>query len=75
VKALDPKRIPKILDALKELWELEPDTRLGQLLLIAAFRDTDHRDKTSIEVWAQEDDLTLENLLKKLQSRKAPIET
>ena len=29
----DPKRIPKILNELKEIWSSFPDLRLGQLLL------------------------------------------
>ena len=28
----DPKRIPKILERLRKLWEASPDMRLGQLL-------------------------------------------
>lgn len=35
----DPKRIPKILDALEIYWEKQPDTRLGQLLMNVAFAD------------------------------------
>jgi hypothetical protein len=29
----DPKRIPVILDRLKEAWELAPDLRLPQLIM------------------------------------------
>jgi hypothetical protein len=72
-KPRDPARIDKIMSVISELWKLQPDTRLGQLMLIGAFRDTDHRDKTSIEMWAQEDDLTLENLSKLLKSEKARL--
>jgi uncharacterized protein YihD (DUF1040 family) len=32
----DPKRIPAVLDALRQAWERNPDLRLGQLLVIAA---------------------------------------
>ena len=53
------ERIPAILDALKQLWTLVPDQRLGQLLLNYIFREADHRDQTSIEMYAQEDDETL----------------
>lgn len=28
----DPKRIPKILKELQEIWEKNPDLRLGQLI-------------------------------------------
>ena len=65
------ERIPEILDALKELWELAPDLRLGQLLLNFAFRWGDHKEKTNYLMYEQEDNITLENLLKKLESEKA----
>jgi len=28
----DPDRIPKILNEIKEVWEMNPDLRLGQLI-------------------------------------------
>lgn len=31
----DPKRIPEILEAIREVWEAHPDLRLGQLITIA----------------------------------------
>lgn len=31
----DPKRIPEVLEALRRVWELHPDLRLGQILVIA----------------------------------------
>lgn len=65
------ERIPEILDALKELWELAPDQRLGQLLLNFAFRGGDYKEKTNYLMYEQEDNITLENLLKKLESEKA----
>jgi hypothetical protein len=65
------KRIPEILDELKNLWMLVPDQRLGQLLLNYIFHNADHRDETSIEIYGQEDDLTLD-ILKKLKSVKRP---
>jgi mRNA-degrading endonuclease HigB of HigAB toxin-antitoxin module len=64
------ERIPLILDALKTIWEKYPDQRLGQLLLNYVFHDADYRDKTNIEMYAQEDNITLENLFKKLESEK-----
>lgn len=30
--ARDPKRIPEVLKAIQEAWELAPDLRLGQLI-------------------------------------------
>ena len=67
------ERIPEILAAIKELWELEPDTRLGQLLLNFAFRGGDVKEKTNYLMYEQEDNITLENLLKKLESEKASM--
>lgn len=29
----DPERIPRMLDKLKQLWQLYPDQRLGQLII------------------------------------------
>ena len=69
-KPRDPARIPKILDVLKELWELEPDTRLGQLLLNFAFRGGDHKEKTNYLMYEQEDDVTLAALKKTLKKEK-----
>jgi uncharacterized protein YihD (DUF1040 family) len=56
------ERIPEVLDALKELWLLDPDQRLGQLLLNFAFRGGYYKEKTNYLMYEQEDDLTLENL-------------
>jgi uncharacterized protein YihD (DUF1040 family) len=36
----DPKRIPKILERLRKLWEAQPDLRLGQLIENVFHRDT-----------------------------------
>ena len=69
-KPRDPSRIPKLLNALKELWELEPDTRFGQLLINFAFRGGDYREKTNYLMYEQEDDLTFSNIEKKLKSEK-----
>jgi len=57
------ERIPKILDALKTIWEKYPDQRLGQLLLNFVFLEgSKGKDQTSINLYAQEDDITLKNL-------------
>jgi len=46
----DPTRIDEMLELLRELWQLEPDLRLGQLLFNAArMRDPDLQDVFSIE--------------------------
>jgi hypothetical protein len=62
-------RIREILTLLEELWLKQPDQRLGQFLLNTVYRNADHRDETSIKMYAQEDDLTLD-FLKKLKSVK-----
>jgi hypothetical protein len=67
----DPARIDQILDALKTIWKTVPDQRLGQLLLNYAFREADHRDQTSIEMYGQEDTETLEALKKIDAQRRA----
>ena len=36
----EPARIPIILDRIKEIWEQDPDLRLGQLILIACQNKT-----------------------------------
>lgn len=61
------ERIPEILDAIKELWELEPDTRLGQLLLNFIYRGGDPKEKTNYKMYEQEDTLTLDIIRAKLK--------
>jgi hypothetical protein len=64
------ERIPEILDALKELWLLEPDQRLGQLLENYVFLDGSRgKDQTSVALYAQEDTETLKNLQKIIKER------
>lgn len=70
------QRIPQILDALRELWQIRGNTdmRFGQLLLNFPFREIDYRDKTSLELYAAEDDKTLELIkeaIKECNKRKA----
>ncbi len=31
----DPKRIPEVLESIRQVWERHPDLRLGQLIVIA----------------------------------------
>ncbi len=46
----DPDRIPEILDLLGKIWQLEPDLRLGQLVLnTARMRSAGIEDVFSIE--------------------------
>ena len=46
----DPARIDEVLELLREVWTLEPDLRLGQLIFNAArIRDPELSDVFSIE--------------------------
>jgi uncharacterized protein YihD (DUF1040 family) len=46
----DPARIDEMLELLREVWRLEPDLRLGQLIYNAArMRDADLEDIFSVE--------------------------
>jgi uncharacterized protein YihD (DUF1040 family) len=46
----DPARIDEMLELLREVWLLQPDLRLGQLIYNAArMRDADLEDVFSIE--------------------------
>jgi uncharacterized protein YihD (DUF1040 family) len=46
----DPDRIDEVLELLREVWTLEPDLRLGQLIFNAArIRDPELDDVFSIE--------------------------
>jgi len=61
----DPKRIPRILDLLREVWEMVPDWRLGQLVANL---------HAHVDVFHPEDDKTEHELLelrKRLQERAA----
>jgi hypothetical protein len=64
------ERIPEILKALGELWELESDQRLGQLLENYGFLNGEHGDETSRALFYQEDDVTLANLKKVIERMK-----
>jgi hypothetical protein len=73
-KPRDPTRIDKILAVIRELWVMQPDTRLGQLLMNFCFRyreNTVHISPEILAIYEQEDDVSLTNLLKKLESEKA----
>lgn len=52
----DPKRIPDVLNKIKELWEKAPDLRLGQLLSNTCKKD--------IQLYYLEDD----DLVKRLEA-------
>ncbi|MCP4449509.1 MAG: hypothetical protein GY811_29865 [Myxococcales bacterium] len=54
----DPDRIPVVLKRIREVWEQDPDLRLGQLILIAC------QNKTAVwpDVFSVEDEALLEGL-------------
>ncbi len=64
----DPSRIPKVLAAVKELWDANPDMRLGQLVCNATSvasrqnRYAPHRLVEFFDVFNVEDDKLLEAL-------------
>jgi uncharacterized protein YihD (DUF1040 family) len=60
----DPERIPRILEVLRQRWELEPDLRLCQLIVNATGR-------TAPEVFYVEDEELEAALLKSEQSSTA----
>jgi hypothetical protein len=49
----DPKRIPKVLAALGELWQEHPDLRLGQIIGNASitFYTEDDQAEKSLTEW------------------------
>ena len=54
----DPTRIPVVLDRIRDIWEQNPDLRLGQLILNAC------RNKTAAwpDVFSVEDEALLKGL-------------
>ena len=60
----DPKRIEKILDSLKKIWEDKPDLRFGQILIVLNLA------ADTYETWAKEDDAVEEQLEKFLRLNK-----
>jgi uncharacterized protein YihD (DUF1040 family) len=53
----DPKRIPEILKKIQEIWEQQPDLRLGQLLQIVSMGNRNQHD-----MFYYEDDALLKDL-------------
>lgn len=58
----NPERIDKILAKVGELWKLNPDQRLGQVLENYVFFRGQRGDKTSCAIFYQEDEDTLKIL-------------
>ena len=69
----DPKRIKKMLKELETLWNQYPDQRLGQILENYVFFAGDRGDKTSVQLFYQEDDDTLKILEKNNKQGKEII--
>jgi hypothetical protein len=55
----DPARIPKVLDAIRQIWEKHPDIRLGQLIVNAVFEEG---DDPSPRLFYMEDDQLVEQV-------------
>ena len=53
----DPKRIEQILEVLRDIWEIEPDLRLGQLVVNAI-----QPKEPCPAIFNAEDDMLLEGL-------------
>lgn len=59
----DPKRIPIVLEAIKKLWEIEPNLRLGQLVyVLTQFYEINEKDTYYIE-----DDELIKKIIKALK--------
>jgi hypothetical protein len=56
----DPQRINEVLAELKRVWELQPDLRLGQLIVIAS-----HPKEACPDVFYVEDDKLLAGIYSK----------
>lgn len=63
----DPARIDGVLDAIRRAWQLEPDLRLGQLIVIAT-----RPRQPCLEVFNIEDDALLKGLEKYIE-RTSPL--
>jgi hypothetical protein len=53
----NPARIPVVLEAIREIWEKNPDLRLGQLIYIAV-----NSDKSTAPLFSIEDAVLLQCL-------------
>jgi len=61
----DPKRIPKVLEAVRKIWEKFPDRRLGQLIYnLTQFHEIKEKD-----VFYLEDDELLKKIEKALREK------
>lgn len=60
----DPKRIKNICELLEKWWMQHPDQRLGQLLENYIFYNGERGDRTSLELFNQDDDFTEDILLR-----------
>lgn len=62
----DKNRIPKVLEAIKLIWELVPDQRLGQLIHnLAQFNEIKEKD-----VYYLEDEELIEKIHKAIKQKR-----
>jgi len=64
-----PNHNKEILKLLKELWDKNPDMRLGQLLENYVFIDGKRGDDTSCKLYYQYDEKTVERLKEELKKK------
>lgn len=57
----DPRRIKMILSRVSRAWEMNPDLRLGQLLVIATTLAT-HNPRGALDLFPIEDDVILKGI-------------
>jgi len=61
----DPKRIPKVLEVIREIWEKVPDQRFGQLIYnLTQFSEIKEKD-----VYYIEDDELIRKIKKALKEK------
>jgi uncharacterized protein YihD (DUF1040 family) len=65
----DPKRIPKVLERIREIWERNPDLRLAQLV-VNATKMVGHEDASQSRIFNLEDDQLLKGIDKLEQLEK-----
>jgi len=63
LKPRDPKRIPEVLEAIREYWEQNPDLRLGQIIA-----GISHDRHNTFDPFNLEDDTLLDSLEDKKSS-------
>lgn len=57
----DPKRIAKVLERIREVWERNPDLRLAQIIVNAA-KSADYEDMSQSRLFNIEDEQILDGI-------------